>query len=327
MDVNISVSVLMSVYNGERFLSESIDSILNQTFKNYEFIIINDGSTDKSGEILHNYVDKDTRIILIKQSNKGLTYSLNKGISLARGKYIARMDADDISLPIRLEEEYKALTTNPKAVLVACFFEIINKNGNIIRPGYVPKRHIKRLLLYKNRLVHSSVMFLKEIFNKIGRYKLRYAQDYDLWLRLAEQGDIVVIDKILHRYRYNPSGISVTKQQEQAFCANLAKNCVLIRRKGGNESKFIENQEKKFQKTIFDSFMPVHSYMQDGLFLLDTGKNREARISFVSDLRASKGKNLKSLFYLTVALFPKIFYKKIRKLIWKIKRVCWFDYF
>jgi len=316
------ISVVMSVYNGERFLTESVESILNQTFENFEFIIINDGSTDDSGKILCEYAKKDSRIIIIEQENQGLTYSLNKGISITRGKYIATMDADDISLPIRLDEQYKALTSNPKAVLSACFYEIVDKNGSVIRPVYIPKCNIKRWLLDVNRLCHSSVMFSKEAFDKAGGYRLKYAQDYDLWLRLAEQGDIIVIDKVLHKYRFNPSSLSFKKQQEQAFFGNLARNCVRLRKEGGSESEFIEREEKEYQKGIFDPSILVPSYIPYGLFLLDSGKNREARRWFASALKASKGKSLKSLFYLTVASLPQTFSKRIRRLIWRIVRLC-----
>ncbi|HIP11775.1 MAG TPA: glycosyltransferase family 2 protein, partial [Arcobacter sp.] len=102
---NPMVSVLLSVYNGEKYLDEAIESILNQTYQDFEFIIINDGSTDKSLEIIEKYKKEDNRIVVISRENKGLIYSLNEGISQAKGKYIARMDADDISLATRFEEQ------------------------------------------------------------------------------------------------------------------------------------------------------------------------------------------------------------------------------
>ena len=102
----------MSVYNGEKYLAEAIKSILNQTYKNFEFIIVNDGSKDNSVEIIKNYMKKDNRIVLIDRENKGLPYSLNEGISIAKGQYIARMDADDISLSNRFEKQIKYMEEN-----------------------------------------------------------------------------------------------------------------------------------------------------------------------------------------------------------------------
>jgi len=110
--MDVKVSIVMSVYNAQKYLDEAIESILNQTYSNFEFIIINDGSTDKSLEIIENYAKKDSRIIVINRENKGLIYSLNEGIRKANGKYIARMDADDISLPQRLEKQVEFMEKN-----------------------------------------------------------------------------------------------------------------------------------------------------------------------------------------------------------------------
>src|SRR3989337_2996755 len=123
------VSVIMSVYNGERHLRESVDSILNQTFQDFEFIIINDGSKDQSKYILESY--KDERIKLIHNKNMGLTKSLNIGISIAKGKYIARQDADDISEPERLKTQYDFMEANPGLGLIGSQFEVIKENGEI----------------------------------------------------------------------------------------------------------------------------------------------------------------------------------------------------
>ena len=128
---NPKVTVLMSVYNGEKYLQEAIDSILEQTFKDFEFLIINDGSTDKTGEILESYHDLRIKIIN-NEKNIGLTKSLNKGLKLARGEYIARQDADDISMPERLEKEVEFLETHQDYAVVGAFAKIINKNSEIL---------------------------------------------------------------------------------------------------------------------------------------------------------------------------------------------------
>ncbi|EGR0539792.1 glycosyltransferase family 2 protein, partial [Vibrio cholerae] len=123
------ISVIMSVYNAEKYLSESIESILKQTFRDFEFICIDDGSTDSSLEILKKYRDLDPRIILVSRDNKGLIYSLNEGLSLARYNYIARMDADDIAREDRLEKQYRYLSNKKNVSVVGSYFNVVNEDG------------------------------------------------------------------------------------------------------------------------------------------------------------------------------------------------------
>ncbi|MHA2039282.1 MAG: glycosyltransferase, partial [Promethearchaeota archaeon] len=187
------ITVLMPVYNNEKFLRESVDSILNQTFKDFEFIIINDGSTDRTKKILNAY--KDFRIRVIdNDKNIGITRSLNKGLGLAKGEYIARMDGDDISLPERLERQVKFLENNPKVVLLGNWVEIIDGDGNLRSITRYPTNHcfITWIFLFKTCLAHPTVMYRKKEVLKINGYNsmLSYTQDYDLWVRLSKIGKI-----------------------------------------------------------------------------------------------------------------------------------------
>ncbi|MCP8319033.1 MAG: glycosyltransferase, partial [Candidatus Methylarchaceae archaeon HK01B] len=125
------ITILMSVYNGEKYLREAIDSILNQTFKDFEFLIINDGSTDRTVEILRSYHDSRIKIIT-NEKNMGLTKSLNKGLKIARSEYVARMDADDISYPRRLEVQYEYMKKNPDVGIVGSWNDVIDDKGNTI---------------------------------------------------------------------------------------------------------------------------------------------------------------------------------------------------
>ncbi len=213
------ITVIMSVYNGEKYLREAIDSILGQTFKDFEFLIIDDGSTDSSVEIIRSYTDPRIRLIQ-NGKNIGLTRSLNKGIKLARGEYIARMDADDISLPERIEKQIEYLDYHPDVgVLGTRFFEI-DKNGNVRREIYVPlsKRNIERQLYTINCFCHSSVMMRRSCIEKVGLYDetIKYAQDYELWLRMIDVCQLENHPELLHKWRYNTrTGISVKKSYEQ----------------------------------------------------------------------------------------------------------------
>jgi glycosyltransferase involved in cell wall biosynthesis len=189
------VSVVMSVHNEERYVSKAIQSILEQTFDDFEFIIIDDGSTDGTTEILSNYQQKDTRIrVLRHQSKKGLAQSLNEGIRIARGRYIARMDADDISLPTRLEKQVAFLDMHPEVGLVGTLCYEVDENDVIVRKWSLPSStsDVRKALLDLNPLVHTSVMVRKEVFDEIGYYNetLQYSQDYELWLRIARQYEI-----------------------------------------------------------------------------------------------------------------------------------------
>lgn len=191
MQSKVEISVVMSVYNSEKWLNESISSILNQTFKNFEFIIINDGSTDSSESIIKSFANTDDRIILINQANCGLTKSLNKGISISSGRYIARIDADDISLPDRLKKQYEILESSDNLGLCySSFFEIDSSGKQLGKSKVVSKfDQVKRNLSKGvNNIAHSSVMFRKSIFESLNGYreKLKKSQDFDLWLRMME---------------------------------------------------------------------------------------------------------------------------------------------
>lgn len=213
------ITVLMSVYNGESFLSEAIESILNQSFKDFEFIIINDGSTDKSLSIIKGYMLIDRRIVLISRENKGLITSLNEGIALAKGKYIARMDADDISLPERLEEQVTFMNGNPEVGASGSWAEVF---GDGVEPKLIKHpaitKELKPKLLFSVCFVHPTVMLRKEVLEK---FNLRYdpnalhVEDYELWTRLIEKTEVANIQKVLLKYRYVDTSISRTADSDK----------------------------------------------------------------------------------------------------------------
>jgi glycosyltransferase involved in cell wall biosynthesis len=191
---NPTISVIMSVYNGEKYLKESIESIIKQTYGDFEFIIINDGSTDQTKNIIQEYADKDSRIILIHQEkNTGLIDCLNLGLSLARGKYFARMDADDISLPNRFKIQKDFLDCHPGVGLVGGNFHVIDSSGkrtsNIINNPSLPVYHnqIYWGLCFSICIAHVTIMARLELIIQASGYKRETtnAEDYDLWTRLA----------------------------------------------------------------------------------------------------------------------------------------------
>jgi glycosyltransferase involved in cell wall biosynthesis len=210
------ITVLMSVYNGEKFLKEAMDSILTQTFTNFEFLIINDGSTDNSMEIIESY--NDSRIRLINnEKNLKLIASLNKGISLARGKYIARMDCDDISMPERLEKEVNFLENSLEYGLVGTCYTVIDGAGKEqYNKSYPSSNDLIKLFLSLNcPLAHGSIMARTELFkqNLYGSKEYSAVEDYELWTRIAKVTKIHNIPEYLFKYRIYGESFSNTKTQ------------------------------------------------------------------------------------------------------------------
>lgn len=211
------VTVLMPVYNGEKYLEKAIESILNQTFRDFEFIIVDDGSTDSTSSIIACYQQKDARIRIYNQENRGLVASLNVGCQLSRGKYIARMDADDVSLPERLAKQVAYLDAHPEVGVLGGWMEVIDESGgpqNKVRVPTTPSL-IKWSLLFGCPVVHPSVMMRRDIIEPLGFYRPEalHAEDYDLWARACFTTQIANIPEILVRHRVWQGG-STTRHSE-----------------------------------------------------------------------------------------------------------------
>jgi glycosyltransferase involved in cell wall biosynthesis len=244
---NLKVSVLMPVYNGEKYIREAIDSILGQTFKDFEFLIIDDGSTDKTREILENYDDSRIKLINNKK-NIGLTKSLNKGLKLARGEYIARQDSDDVSMPKRLEKEVSFLNHNKNTALVGTYYYMINERDKILKIIKPPTKseEIKIGLLKGNQFGHGSVMFRVECIKEVGYYReeLGSVEDYDLWLRVSDRYNIANIPEPLYKWRLNIKSVSVAKKSLMDKYALLAIELAKERRQLGKDKLQILKKEE-----------------------------------------------------------------------------------
>jgi glycosyltransferase involved in cell wall biosynthesis len=234
------ISVVMSVYNGQKYLCESIDSILNQTCKNFGFIIINDGSKDNSLDILLGYQARDNRVLIVNQNNIGLTRSLNRGIKVAAAEYIARQDADDISLPTRFEKQLNYMESHPEVAVIGCLGDVFSANGTLrtTRNPKYSREGIKRHLASKNLFMHGSAMMRKSCLAKVGFYRefFRHSQDYDLWLRLSQHFDIDILPEHLYKYRVTPDAISVSKWPIQKQYADVARKLHAERLATGRDS-------------------------------------------------------------------------------------------
>lgn len=218
------ISVVMPVFNVEKFIKEALNSILEQTYTNFELIAINDGSPDNSLQILKQYAKADERIRVISQDNQGLVATLNHGISLARGEYIARMDPDDVSFPRRFEQQVEILDTKPEVVLVAGGFEVIDEDSEFLYREVLPvdSDDIKRSMLLRNPIAHGSVMFRKSTFEKIGQYSDSCGpmEDFYLWTQMARLGDIEAVEPAIYRWRVNQAGITSTMSKKVIEATN-----------------------------------------------------------------------------------------------------------
>ncbi|MFN6039864.1 MAG: glycosyltransferase, partial [Bacteroidota bacterium] len=220
------VSVILPVFNAEKYLAESIKSILNQSFTNFELIIINDGSTDKSSEIIKSF--SDIRIVYIEQLNMGLANTLNKGVSLAKGKYIARQDNDDISYPERFQKQFSYLENNAEIALIGTRARIVNEMGEPTGRNHLHPTNpnvLKLDLLFDNPFVHSSIFVRKDILLKVGGYysSSDFFEDYNLWSRISYHYKVANLPEILLDYREVNTGMSKTSD---SYSKKVFNQCV-----------------------------------------------------------------------------------------------------
>ena len=258
------VSVLLAVYNCEKFIDQALKSIYDQTYQDFEVVIVDDGSTDKTSEILHDMKDSRTSIHT-NSENKGLATSLNIGLNFCTGQYIARMDADDISLPQRFEKQVRYLDENPNCAALGSWCIRIDSNNKIISNWRHPTEFegIKKRLLEENSIFHGTAMVRRHSLMEIGGYneKYRYSQDYDLWIRLSETAKIQNLGEFLYLLRSSPESVSSIKKEQQDTYAELARQEALQRistSKLGMTSKtsLSENvDEKHFGEPASDYFL------------------------------------------------------------------------
>src|SRR6185436_14540438 len=252
------VSVLMSVYNGEKYLKEAMESILNQSFSDFEFLIFNDCSTDTSREIILSF--NDPRIVFMdNENNIGLTKSLNKGISLAKGKYIARMDADDVSHARRLSEQVNYMEKNSDVAVCGSWVQFLNESEIVELP--TEKNEIKVRLFCNSCLAHPSVMIRKSFLEKYAltyNEQLKYAQDYELWVKCSHYGTIENIPKPLLFYRRHAEQVSTHRKSQQENSADAARLLQL---------QFLEIVPAENERQIHLSIMKSQFQISDNFIL------------------------------------------------------------
>ena len=246
------ISVLMPAYNAEKYIASAIDSILSQSFSNFEFIIINDGSTDRTKEIIQSY--KDPRILLHNQPNSGIAKALNVGLSLATTDLIARFDADDIALPHRLALQYKTFKEDSLLLVVGSSVNYIDEEGNEVfewKPPAFSDRDIKSLPKTICPFIHSSVMYKKDpILDMYGYNEHAHSfEDHLLWMQVMSKGRVLNIREPLIKVRLNANTITIDERWRPAAFRKIKSTAVnrgTITSEEGNKLKSIINlQDKK----------------------------------------------------------------------------------
>ena len=252
---NNLVSVILCAYNAEHYIADSIRSILAQTLENWELIIVDDCSTDSTYRIAQQLSDKDPRIRLLhNEENAGAYLSANIGLKHAKGEFVARLDADDISEPFRLEKQVDFLNAHPDIVLVGSGGYQLDDSGKRVRKINAISRDwiIKRLMTRLNLFIHSSILARRNAFEDVGGYreKFIYVADYDLCLRLSEKHRISNIPDHLTGWRTSASSITMKNHIMQRICADIAREFALERKQKGYDSYASTNFDEKIQEML-----------------------------------------------------------------------------
>jgi len=262
------ISVIIPVYNCEKYIGEAIESVLHQTFKDFELVIVDDGSTDETPEIVDRYAQLDDRIRVIHQENTGRCGSINRGILESRYEWIARLDADDLFLPKKLEIQVNFLSEHPYIKVLGSYYYHINPGKKIIginREGPVTLEEFQ--LHLKNNIPitvnPSSVVMHKGTVLDVGLYRAQFkqAEDIDLWNRIAEQGNIILkVPKPLVMARIHEGSISVQRYMEQRIMYKWCRECMFARRNGEPEPTLEEFLRKSKDRPIL---VTLNSYRKD----------------------------------------------------------------
>lgn len=290
------LSVIMPVYNGGNYLIESISSILSQTFTDFEFIIINDGSKDNSLSVILNFASQDERIIVVNRENKGLVYSLNEGLALARGQYIARMDADDISSISRFENQINKMQSE-NGDICGCHFTLISESNKILNTFISPisVESIYCFLTVTNPFAHGSVIFRKKFIDENNlMYQDKKAEDHHLWVDFYENGaKFISVNDFLFSYRVHKESISRSKEKE--MMKEVRKNGKMLVTKYNKEFRIYLEQLAVRELTFLEEQIYLicairFSIANRNLFFLNCIKRISKRAVFLSLMKLILGK-------------------------------------
>ncbi len=248
---NPKVSVVMPVYDAEKYLREAIESILNQTFKEFEFIIIDDDSVDESWGIIQEYADRDERIIASKnKKNLGIAGNRNRGLSLMKGRYVVWQDADDISIPTRVEKQYEFMEENPEVGIVGGYLQFFNEKRDLsIRKYTLDDKSLRKTIFRYSPVAEPGAMIRKKCLDELGGYNLRYppAADLDMSFRIGSKYKFANLQEVVIKYREHVNSATFTKLKEMEL------NTLEIRNKAV--------KEYGYKMTILDKIYWILQYL------------------------------------------------------------------
>lgn len=282
------ISVLTCCYNASAFVEEAIKSILCQTYSDFEYLLVDDGSTDSTLSIMERYADMDRRIVIIKKDHTGLTDSLNLGLRQAKGEWIARLDADDMAMPDRLSNQLNFVINNNKVVLLGGGCIEVNNNGNFIKKHSYPQEHnalMNRLEKTKAFFPHSSAFFDKQYILKLGGYNRRFlrSQDRDLWLRIGETARISCLKIPVIKLRKHSHILSNTGGGRLQLIMGVCATVCHFRRKWGfsdpsqngeiNWERFLVWLSKRIEEKGLSQLTQVRKTLRD-MWYSDIQANR-----------------------------------------------------
>jgi glycosyltransferase involved in cell wall biosynthesis len=231
-----AISVMIPVWHAVRFLPAALESVLTQTFADFELIAIDDGTRDGSAEVLAAFAARDPRVRVVRQENQGIVASLNRALGMARAPFVARMDHDDVSRPDRFAKQIAYLRQRPDVALVSGAMDVIGQDGTYLRTEAAPSlpAAVESELLYRNCICHPAVMARTEALRKVGGYRknAQFAEDYDLWLRLSEVGQVANLPDVLLSYRLHPVRMSTRNYIAQELAVLAARGAARQRRRG-----------------------------------------------------------------------------------------------
>jgi len=253
------ISVVMGAYNEEEQIARTLQSLLGQTICNFEIIVVDDGSTDGTTKMVRDFVDERVRLVTIDQ-NQGLPSALNRGIDVARGEYIARADADERSLPHRLQRQSDVLKKRQDIQAVGCWYRNIGRNGEQIVDVEVPSDRsfsVTDLLENGPGVAHGSMMIRNEALSAVNGYReaFQLAQDYDLWLRMAEafgRDWLHIISDVLYERKIDVSQLE--KRHRQRIYSEAARECARARQQGRTDTKILDNLAKRIKNANVPNF-------------------------------------------------------------------------
>lgn len=305
MSHNHSLSVLMAINRDDGLLSETINSILSQTYKDFEFLIINDGTDNGVIETVSKY--KDIRIKLIDIPKLGLTKALNHGLKQASGSYIARQDGGDISDLNRLKNQIEFLDNNPEVELVGTWISEYSEFGNHLGNIEFPSTDIelKKRLPFQNVFCHGSVMLNTKVVKMLGGYREQFikAQDYDLWLRISEKFMVANIDKVLYKRIVSRNSITIETKKIQMAYADIARQCFDARQQEKNEPLNLLNSIQINNNVNSKKITDSNYYFYCGRICFARRIMKQGRVYFIKSILSNPFKII-NLLYLIFSILP-----------------------